>query len=485
MKRRDLLKFVGLGSVAMLGSGPFAAAAGNLPKPEKSENFDVVVIGAGFSGLVTACNAAQAGAKVVVLEKLKQEKTGGNSALAGGIVILPLSESKKDIEKFADENAKKCLNRGNAEIRTVIAENITPALNWLKKVGVEYTEPMVSPSFAGKSVTFLPGAYKGCPIALKKLREILIADGGKVYNETKVRQLILNENGNVIGARAMTSSGMKDFYAKSVVIAAGGYAANKELLEAFIDPDADEMMVRGDKNATGDGLMLAKEAGAGWVNMGGIASLHIAAVHPSNTSSGNPFNSVIYCLGINQDGKRYVDESLGYVANGKATLKQPGQTIALIFDKNVYDINGIQFGLNVFENIKQPVIEADTLDELAKKINVPADSLKKTIDDYNNAVEADNKAPKAVPPKANFAYKLNSPKYYAFYPLVPGITLSFGGIKIDNMGKALEADGTPIPGLFAVGEGAGGVYYDDYIGGASLANCIAMGYMVGTTIYKK
>jgi succinate dehydrogenase/fumarate reductase flavoprotein subunit len=85
----------------------------------------------------------------------------------------------------------------------------------------------------------------------------------------------------------------------------------------------------------------------------------------------------------------------------------------------------------------------------------------------------------AKPPKTDFAYKIAAPKFYAFYPLVPGITLTFGGIKINDKAQVQEADGQVIAGLYAAGECAGGLYYDDYIGGGSLVNCLVMGRVAG------
>jgi succinate dehydrogenase/fumarate reductase flavoprotein subunit len=266
--------------------------------------------------------------------------------------------------------------------------------------------------------------------------------------------------------------------ADAVIIASGGYAANKQLLETFVDPDTDEMRVRGVPWASGDGLLMAQEAGAMLVNMGGIASLHVAAVNPQSPASGNPVRGVPYCLGINRDGMRYVDESKGYVAHGKAALKQPGQTVALIFDEEIKKMPGAKSAWETFTRQGIKVHEANTLAELAAQIGVPADNLAKTVAEFNNAVK-DGKALTANPPKAALAYKIQSPKFYAFYPLVPAITLSFGGIRINGKGQVLEADGRIIPGLFAAGECAGGLFYDDYIGGSSLANCLVMGRVTG------
>ena len=123
------------------------------------------------------------------------------------------------------------------------------------------------------------------------------------------------------------------------------------------------------------------------------------------------------------------------------------------------------------------------MDSIRRRIGVPAASLEKTIADFNAAVK-DGKAPDAKPVKTAFAFKVSTPKFYAFYPLSPGITLTFGGIRINEKAQALEADGKVIPGLYAAGECAGGLYYDDYIGGASLANCLVMGRIAGHSAAK-
>jgi succinate dehydrogenase/fumarate reductase flavoprotein subunit len=316
------------------------------------------------------------------------------------------------------------------------------------------------------------------PTALTKLRARFAKEGGTIVFNTKAKQLILSNTGKVIGVRAMSSRGGVDYMADAVIIASGGYAANKEMLETFVDPDADEMMVRGTPWATGDGLLMAREAGAMLVNMGGITSLHVAAVSPEATAAGNPFSAVPYCLAVNKNGMRYIDESKGYVANGKAALRQPGQRVALIFDEEIKKMPNPAISIGTFTRQGIKIVEANTLEELAGKIDVPAAALVKTIAEYNNAIK-DNQAPGLNPPKAALAYKIATPKFYAFAPLVPGITLTFGGIRVNAKGQVLEADGTTIPGLFAAGECAGGIYYDDYIGGASLANCLVMGRTTG------
>jgi succinate dehydrogenase/fumarate reductase flavoprotein subunit len=166
------------------------------------------------------------------------------------------------------------------------------------------------------------------------------------------------------------------------------------------------------------------------------------------------------------------------VAHGKAAMKQPGQKVALIFDEEIRRMQPLITSWDVFVRQGIKIVEAGSLQELAQKIDVPPDALVKTVTEFNNAVK-DNQALSVIPPKAALAYKIQTPKFYAFYPLVPGITLSFGGIKINTKGQVQESDGTVIPGLFAAGECAGALFYDDYIGGSSLCNCLVMGRVTG------
>ena len=479
VNRRQFLKGVGLGAgFFALGKIDMANAA-LLPKAGKSESYNVIVIGTGLSGMSAAVSAANAGAKVAILEKMGEDVVGGNSKLAGGLIAIPRENSQAGKDEYYEDFMKKSGGKGNKVLSRVLAEQALDGVDWLAAQGADLTPPVTVAGYRVKCVIFKPAAYQGMPKGLLALRNKFAQKGGKIIYNTKAKQLIMNENGAVVGVRAMDSTKtLKDYMADAVIIAAGGYGANKELLETFVDPDADEMMVRGVKYATGDGLFMAHEAGAMWVNMGGLAAVHVAAVSPKNTSAGNPFMAIAYTLGINKDGNRYVDESLGYVANGKASMKQPGQTVAMIFDEELKKQPGVSAAVKQFAGLGIDIVEANTLAELAGKIGVPAAALEKTVADFNATVK-DGKALDAKPPKTAFAYKIETPKFYAFYPLSPGITLTFGGIKINEKAQAQEADGTVIPGLFAAGECAGGLYYDDYIGGASLCNCVVMGRIAG------
>jgi succinate dehydrogenase/fumarate reductase flavoprotein subunit len=250
------------------------------------------------------------------------------------------------------------------------------------------------------------------------------------------------------------------------------------MLEQLVHPDADAMLVRGAKTATGDGHLMALEAGAALQNMAGLATVSVVAVDPKEPAGANPERALRHCVAINRDGKRYVDESKGLLINGRAALGQPGQVVGLVFDETLRAEHDVQMSLAVFKTLNLPVLEADTVEDLARQMKVPAGALRATLDAFNGAVR-DGAAVDAVPPKAALAVKIDTPKFYAFYPLVPAITQTFGAICINAKAQVLEADGRVIAGLYAAGNCAGPLYYDSYWPGGMQTSCLVMGRIAG------
>lgn len=476
--RRGIVGSVGAGAAIVTLASLNPAQAALLPEPQSKTTTDLVVIGSGLSGCVAALEAVSRGARVIVLEKAPENRAGGNSLLAGGGFAMPKEASEAARQAFVEDSAAVCRNRGNAEIFRLMADHVLDDVAWLTENGATVMPPMDWPPHRVSIAFAAPGMFQGMPRLLRTLRDQIVAKGGAFAFETKAHQLIMNDRGAVAGVRAVGRDGVADYLAKSVVIAAGGYAANPQILEAYSDPNAGALMVRGIDWATGDGLTLGQQAGAGLRGMGGIMALHIAAVDPVETAAGNPAAALPYCLSINRDGLRFIDESLGYVAHGKAVLGQPGQSVALIFDEAIKAISGPATAYATFQRLGMPVVEADTLEELATRIRVPTEPFLRTVRDFNAAVVGDA-AINAAPPKAALAHKIETPKFYAFSPLVPGVTLTFGGLMINTKAQVLEADGRIIPGLFAAGEGAGHVFFHDYIGGSSMTNCLVMGRIAG------
>ena len=478
MTRRQFLKKTGIGAgIITFGQAGFAESS-QLPKGISQEKHDVVVIGTGLAGLLAAIEARMNGADVIILEKASMNDSGGNSNLAAGVIAIPSENTKQAKDEYYEDFIKKSMGKADPDLTRVLADQIFDGVDWLKAQGIEFLPPIPTPGYRVKGAPVAPGLFRGMPKALGRLRDVLEKKGGKIAYETKAKELIMDSRGKVKGVKAIDSVGVKDYISNAVILASGGFSANKEMLQLWVDPDADAMMARGVPWSTGDGIKMAHKVGALLVNMGGMTGLHIAAVSPKNPASGNPFVVLPFCIAINREGKRFADESKGYVVVGKATMKQPGQKVALVFDEEIKKTPAGSANVKLFQGLGIEVFEAETIEELAAKIGGPPGALKLTIDEFNNAVK-DGKALGTKPPKEALAHKIMTPKFYAFYPLVPGITQTFGGIKVNTNAQVLEPDGRVIPGLYAAGECVGGLFYDDYIGGGSLARCVVLGRIAG------
>lgn len=478
MSRRSLLAGIGAGSGIAGLAAVTAARAAPLPQPDTSQDFDVVVIGSGLAGCAAALEAALAGARVVVLEKASQARMGGNSLLAGGSFAIPIEDTEDARKAYVEDYERYCQGRGNSEIFGLMAQHSHANLAWLRENGVEILEPQQTPTNRVSTATVAPGSFVGMPRLFRTLRERITGLGAVFAFDTKARELILDARGAVVGVRALGRDGVVDYRGRAVIIAAGGYAGNTAMLEAYSDPNAGAMMVRGIAWATGDGHAMAQAAGAGLKGLGGLMALHVAAVDAVETAAGQPASIVPHAISINRDGRRFIDETLGYVAHGKAVMEQPGQTTALIFDAAQRDTPPFTGVIGTFQRLGIAITEADTLEELAERTGRPREAFLQTIAEFNAAV-VDGTASGASPPKMALAHRIETPPFYAVNPLTPGITLTFGAIMINGKAQALEADGRVIPGLFAAGECAGPVFFHDYIGGGSLTNCLVMGRIAG------
>jgi len=474
LNRRKILTGIGIGG-ATLATGTQAAL---LPAGIRTEKHDVVVIGTGTAGLIAALQAKQDGANVVAIEKTPEASSGGDSRMSGGIFFVPGQDTADSRQAFIDDNNRVTQGRGNKDLSRVIADHAWDDIAWLKQQGSEFIDYESARLGSGGTMTLAPAPWQGMPRWISTMQTRLTSLGGTIVYDAKAKQLIMDNRGHVIGVKVATPEGIIDYMANAVVIAAGGYCANKYMLEHLVHPDADAMLVRGAKTATGDGHLMAQEAGAALQNMAGLATVSVVAVDPKEPSGANPERALRHCIAINRDGKRYVDESTGLLINGRAALNQPGQVVALVFDETVKKDHDTQMSLAVFKTRNLPILEANTIEDLASQIQVPPAQLKSTIEAFNSAVQ-DGKATDANPPKAALATRIETPKFYAFYPLVPAITQTFGAISINTSAQVLEPDGRVIPGLYAAGNCAGPLYYDNYWPGGMQISCLIMGRIAG------
>jgi tricarballylate dehydrogenase len=303
-----------------------------------------------------------------------------------------------------------------------------------------------------------------------------------------------NARGAVVGVTYRDLDGRRhDVPASAVVLAAGGFEADPERRERWLGPGWSRALVRGTPSNTGEVLDLAVEAGA--ARYGDWASCHSVAWDAGAPPAGgsreltNRLTRQSYPLGIvvNARGRRFVDEGADfrnytYAKYGREILAQPGGLAFQLFDAKTRPL------LRTEEYDSEPITGASaaTLEELAGRLGIDADGLRRTVDDFNAAIAdvpfdpavKDGRASRVDPPKSNWAQALDRPPFYG-YAVSCGITFTFGGVRIDEHARVLAASGAPIAGLYAAGEMVGGLFYGNYPGGTGLTSGAVFGRIAG------
>lgn len=480
VSRRNFVKgALGMAAMGVLGAaasqaeeiGSASASGGAL---ETRYTVDLLIIGGGMAGLAAGIHAIELGCKnLLIVDKATGEGAdwGGSSMVCGGSFLIPVSDSTEDVEAYAQALYAKGQQKGNIDLLRKLAENAYGAREWLIAQGCEYGEPYsvfpatpeVRTSVADMTVTM--------PV----LRNRYTALGGRIIYNAKAVQL----NYDTTGICGALIQGNEDYYqiaAKKTILCTGGYAANKQFLEDHVGENGDEIMCRARANCTGDGIYLAQAVGGYTINSCGMKSIHLSAVDPVYKEKGQPGNDIPYMVAINSEGKRFVNEALGSVRHGQAVFQQAVQRDGLIFDSKVTE--NVQATMDKLH--KQGVVtwQTDTLEEMAEIFGVDAATLVATVEEFNAHVNEEagitmgleiNKTAKAL--------RIDTPPYYGIYPLVPGTSLTFGGLATNTRAEVLQADGLPVRNLYVAGEGTGGFFYDDYFGGSCMTRCVVYGHI--------
>lgn len=488
------------------------AISGN-PEGEKTLDTDVVVVGAGGAGMTAAIAAAQAGKKVVILEKTAMaggnsiRSTGGMNAaktdwqdtnewkesaglektLSTAAETYPeLSELVATIQKEYDDwkaagsngyfdstnlfildTLVGGKNVNDPELVTTLAENSAAAIDWLDSVGAELHNVG---SFGGASVkrihrpvnaegkTVSVGAYI-VPI----LEEACNNAGVEIIYNAPVTEILM-DGGKAVGVKAEGYT----VNAKSVVLASGGFGANLEMV-AELKPELDGFVTTNAAGITGDGIKMAEAVGAATVDMDQIQ------IHPTVEQA----TSALITEGlrgdgailVNAEGLRFCDEVGTRDAVSAAELAQTGGSAYLIVDQKMVDASSVIAGYIT----KGYTTQGETYAELAKALGMPEDALTATMEKWNAAVAAGTDAEFG---RTSFANALDTAPFYAI-KIAPGVHHTMGGVKINSSAEVIDTNGAPIPGLFAAGEITGGVHGANRLGGNAVADFVVFGKIAG------
>jgi len=271
---------------------------------------------------------------------------------------------------------------------------------------------------------------------------------------------------------------------RGVVLAAGGFARNAEMVKLFTPQQARAIPYCGAGN-TGDGLRMAWALGAGLADMAHIKGTF--GFHPDTGKTGGRDWSkhCVYrgAIAVNKLAQRYVDESKSYKLLGDAVLAQPDAMAYQIFDENVMDTATEDAPLFRFREALQlgRLLTAPTLEALAQRIGLDPAKLTATVERYNGFVRAGRDEDFGRAGLSTTYGKLVALKrapWYA-YPSTSGLIATYCGVTIDTDARVLNVFGEAIPGLYAAGEMTGGFHGVAYMTGSSLGKCVIFGRIAG------
>lgn len=460
-------------------------------------DFDVVVVGGGIAGMVAANRAAQLGQRVTILERTTDDKYICNSRITYGTFHINFTspvtgedDLVRRIETCTGGYARKDLAR-------TVAKESRRLMQWLVSEGIDlsdlgqYHTHVLSP--VSRSGSGLKWENFAGDIALQRFEASLQKRGGQLLRGIRAKALKVVEDGIEVAAEKAGAG--QTFNAKAVVIADGGFMANDELVREHISKTPERLLQRHGGTATGDGLRMAKAAGAAQsTEMGSFyGHLHsrdaMAAgqrMWPRPQADDVAAASIV----IDARGSRVADEGLGGInlSNVIARLPDPlGTTI--IFDQAVWDGPGrdhVQPPNPLVPEAGGTLHKASTLAELAAMIGLAPGTLEATVSEYNMAIDTDTLDKLSPPrrPSGAKAWPIKSAPFYAM-PICAGITNTMGGIVVDGEARILNTKGAPIPGLFAAGSTVGGLDggpHSGYVGGLIKA---VLGLIAAETISRE
>ena len=508
--RRGFLKAAMLGSAAvaagvgMAGCVPSAqssdaglAATGSDVPDTWDEECDVLVVGSGFAGLAAAYEAANAGANVLVVEKMGM--TGGNSCYAGGWMAVCNSTAQKDqgiedsVDTYVSDMLTAGLNLNDVEKCKLVAEKSNETWEWtVNEIGVEWTKNSegnydLVPQ-GGHTIirSFVPAQGSGSGITTP-LTEKITELGVAIKTDCMLVKIIRDAEGRVVGIQAQDGAKNNDpetgkpIYIKAnkgVVLANGGFGADVEWRMQH-DPRLDDTLdCTNQPGATAECLAAAMRAGAlavhlDWIQLGPWCS-------PDEKGYGAGPNyidgNVGYGMSIDpRSGQRVVNELADRRIYSNAIIDNGVPLIQVVDEQNIPEWNsGMYLDLAMEAGITK---KFDTIDEVIEAYELPREDFLAQLERYNGFVEkgVDEEFGKLIP---DDAVPIGDGPFY-ITRIWPKVHHCMGGLKADMNTCVLDVDLNPIPGLFAAGEATGGVHGACRLGTCATTECLVNGRIAG------
>ena len=448
---------------------------------------DVVVLGGGNAGLCAALAARQSGASVVVLEGAPREFRGGNSRHTRNLRSMHDRPTDLLVDAYTEDEFLTDLMRvtggrtTEALARRVVRDS-AECPEWMRSFGARLQPPLKGTLHLDRTNVFFLGGGKALMNSYYAAAERL---GVRVLYNAGVEALGI-QNGRFTSVSVNMNGRREAIAARAVVLAAGGFESNLEWLREIWGPAADNFIVRGTPYNTGRVLRLMLDHGAQPV--GDPTQFHCVAIDARAPKFDGGIVTRLDCVSlgivVNRNAERFYDEGEDfwpkrYAIWGRLVAQQPDQIAYSIIDAKSRGL----FMPSVF-----PPIEAPSIRELATLLSLSPDALDQTVRAFNQAVRPgrfdhavlDNCGTEGLTPqKSHWARALDTPPFWA-YPLRPGVTFTYLGLKVDDRARVLMSNGAPAENILAAGEiMAGNILGQGYVAGVGMTIGTVFGRIAG------
>lgn len=452
-----------------------------------SDKYDVIVVGGGQAGLTAAICAAELGASVCILEAAPISHRGGNSRHTRNLRAMHVAPTEVQTDAYLEDEYWDDLDRVTKGLtdenlaRLTIRESAASTI-WLQSQGVHFQPALKGTLHLGRTNAFFMGGGKALMNVLYRNAKKLGID---VYYDSPVTALEMND-GRFRQAHVDVAGERRSFAAKTLVVSAGGFESNFEWLREAWGDKADNFLIRGTPYNMGVVLKLLLAEGA--KQIGDPTQCHAVAIDGRAPKFDGGIVTRVDCVSlgvvVNVRGERFYDEGEDfwpkrYAIWGRLIADQPDQLAHVVIDAKARG----KFMPPVF-----PPETADSLTDLAGKINLDPACLESTIGEFNKAVVSgsfdhteldDCHTDGLAIEKSHWARTIDQPPFSA-YPLRPGITFTYLGVGVNDRAQMLMSDDRPSDNIFAAGEiMAGNVLGQGYLAGIGMTIGAVFGRIAG------
>ncbi len=455
---------------AATGEKVASSAAADTKAALEDDSADIVIIGAGGAGLSAAKAAGDAGAKVIVLEKMAF--VGGNTNYATGGLNASYTEQQKakgiedSIDQFYADTMKGGKNLNNPELVKTLTSNSASTVEWLISLGADLSD-VGRMGGSTNNRTHRPTGGAGVGAHVAGVLNTAADQVSDIRTDSKVTA-ITSEAGVVTGVDVETADGSYHISAKAVIVATGGFGASQEKVVRF-KPELKGFGTTNHPGATGDAIDLVKSLNVSLVDMEQIQT-HPTVVPVKNKMITEAVRGNGAIL-VNREAARFVSELQTRDVVSEAELEQEGQTAFLFFDQ------GVRESLKAIEKYAKAglLTQADSIEEIAAAMDLDAAALQATVDTYNGYVDAGSDPDFDRP---DMPRKLMTAPFY-MVEVGPAVHHCMGGLEIDSETQVYNTDGEVVKGLYAAGEVTGGVHGGNRLGGNAMVDITTFGRIAG------